>query len=386
MSAEGAFLSAEDADSAGGEGAFYLWTLKELDDALGPQESRYAAGRYGVREEGNFVSPETGPGKNILFLKNGKSGYERDPARAEALRKTLLAARDRRPRPRKDGKILADGNGLMIAALAVAARIFDRPDYYRTADAAMRFLLARLRSPDGGLFHRFCDGEAAIPAFADDYAFMIRALIELYGTGFEPAWLEEALALNRYLTRHFADPDKGGFFTAADGEDTLIVRKQEIYDGAIPSCNSVMLGNQVRFGHLTGDPGYEEQAARLADRFAGTVRASPSAYCEYLNGLDHLLGPAMDVVIAGEEADPVAREMVRVIRDRYLPSVTVHFRSGRTGHALDAVAPFTRAMTAQDGKATAYVCTGRACSAPVTGPEALRDLIAEKSEHLFRGS
>ena len=139
----------------------------------------------------------------------------------------------------------------------------------------MHFILDRLRLPDGGLLHRYCDGEAAIPAFADDYAFVIRALIELYETSFDPAWLEEALALNQYLDRHFSDTGRSGFFTTSDEGEILIVRKKEIYDGALPSCNSIMLRNLVLLGHLTGDPVHEEQASRLADGFAGIVRRSP---------------------------------------------------------------------------------------------------------------
>jgi uncharacterized protein YyaL (SSP411 family) len=140
-----------------------------------------------------------------------------------------------------------------------------------------------------------------------------------------------------------------------------------------------MLENLVLLGHLTGDPVHEDRAARLADAFAGIIRSSPSAYSAYLCGLDHLLGPASDMVIAGDKSDPVAGMMIRLIRDMYLPSGTVHFRqSPQASPALEAVAPFTRAMTMRDGKTTAYVCTGRTCSDPVTTPEALRELFSIK--------
>jgi uncharacterized protein YyaL (SSP411 family) len=372
---EGAFFSAEDADSPGGEGAFYLWTQKELYDLLGPDEGRFAAGLFHVLEAGNFPSAEAGPGRNILYLRTRDPDHHGDPARIAGIRNRLLAERQKRPRPLRDEKILTDWNGLMIAALALSSRAFGEPEYYRAAETAMRFVLDRLRLSDGGLLHRYCDGEAAITAFADDYAFVIRALIELYGTSFDPAWLEDALALNRYVISHFSDIHGNGFFSTSDKGETLITRTKEIYDGALPSCNSAMLLNLVLLGHLSGDPLHEEQASRLADGFAGIVRNSPSAYSAYLCGLDHLLGPATDIVIAGDGSDRAAQEMIRMIRDTYLPTVTVHFRPSQASPALSAVAPFTRTMTMQNGKTTAYVCTGRSCSAPVTTPKELRELL-----------
>jgi len=387
LSTDGAFISAEDADSAGGEGAFYLWTRKELDDVLGSRDGQYAAAFFGVEDDGNFCSPESGPGKNILYLKPGKIENQRDQARLESIRQTLLTVRGMRPHPGRDGKILTDWNGLMVAALASASRAFENPAYYRTAKTAMRCILDRLRLADGGLLHRYCDGEAAITGFADDYAFIIRALIELYETSFDPAWLEDALSLNQCLERHFSDTDKGGFFTTSDEGEVLLVRKKEIYDGAIPSCNSIMLGNLVLLGHLTGDPVHEEAASRLADSFSGIVSRSPSSFCAYLSGLDHLLGPALDVVIAGDEQDPRVTGMIRQTRDTYLPSVTVNIRpSAADDAALDTLAPFTRTLVPLEGKATAYVCSGRTCSVPVTTIEGLRELLREKSDGEIKDS
>jgi uncharacterized protein YyaL (SSP411 family) len=378
-SPEGAFISAEDADSAGGEGAFYLWTRKELDHVLGPSDGSYAASLFHITEAGNFPATEAGPGKNILYLQSGTGENPVDMSRRADIRRTLLAERQKRPRPQRDGKILTDWNGLMIAALAQSSRAFGAQAYYQAAETAQRFILDRLRTPDGGLLHRYCDGEAAITAFAQDYAYLIRALLELYTTSFDPVWLEEAILLDQYLSRHFSDSAQGGFFTTSDKGEFLIARTKEIYDGALPSCNSVMLGNLVLLEHLTGNEEYEERASRLADAFAGTVRQSPSAYCAYLSSLDHLLGPAMDVVIAGEGSDPVAMEMIRLVFDRYLPSVTVHFRTPLTSSALEVVAPFIRNMSDRDGKTTAYLCAGRSCSAPLSTPKSLQELL-EKNE------
>jgi uncharacterized protein len=386
LSPEGAFFSAEDADSPGGEGAFYLWTRKELDDILGPSDGPFAARLFSVEESGNFFSPECGPGKNILYLKTDNPRVSEDPSRIISIREKLLAERQKRPRPLRDGKILADWNGLMISALAQSSRAFGNPDTLRMAETAMHVILDHLRDAGGGLLHRYCDGEAAIPAFADDYAFVIRALIDLYETSFDPVWLREALTLNQYTRRHFSDPEGNGFFTTSDNGEILIARKKEIYDGALPSCNSMMLTNLVLLGHLAGDPLHEEQATRLADGFAGIVRRSPSAYSAYLCGLDYLLGPATDVVIAGEGSDTAAGKMIRIIHGAYLPSLTLHLRTPALSDALAAVAPFTRTMTASGGRTTAYVCSGRTCSAPITDPEVLLAALGKKSDGVIRGS
>ncbi|HSA38478.1 MAG TPA: thioredoxin domain-containing protein, partial [Methanoregula sp.] len=378
LSPEGAFISAEDADSPDGEGAFYLWTRKELDDLLGFEDSTFAANLFNVRKKGNFFSAEAGTGKNILFKKKGEGDHQHDESRIESIRQTLLAGRAKRPRPRRDEKILSDWNGLMIAALAQSSRAFDNPDYYRSGETAMRFILDHLRLPDGSLWHRYCDGEAAVVAFADDYACCIWALIELYETSFDPAWLAEALVLDRYQKQHFADTRENGYFTTSDNGETLIVRKKEIYDGAVPSANSVTLGNLVLLGHLTGNPSYEEQAARLADAFSGIIRRSPSSFSFFLCSLDHLLGPASDVVISGEQSDPETTRMIHMIRQTFLPSLTVHVRSSAASLALDALAPFTKFLNAQNRKATAYLCAGQACRSPVTTAEALMELLKEK--------
>jgi uncharacterized protein len=380
ISPEGAFISAEDADSPGGEGAFYLWTRKDLDAVLGPEDGQYAARLFHVTPGGNYPSAESDAGENILYLLPGNPENSGDMAHRQSVQSRLFAVRQRRPHPRRDEKILTDWNGLMIAALAQASRAFDNSGYCSAARRAMLFILNHVKSDNGGLLHRWCDGEAAIPAFADDYAFVIHALLELYGTTFDTVWLEESLQLNRYLSEHFSDPQGRGFFTTSDAGDILIARRKEVYDGVVPSANSVMLRNLVLLGHLTGNPLYEEQAGLLAEGLSGVIRQSPSAYSAFLCGLDHLLGPASDIVVSGETSGTVEHEMVRLIRDTYLPSVTLQVRHPlqQTTAILDALAPFTRTMTVRDGKTTAYVCTGRTCSEPVTTADALRDLISEK--------
>jgi len=383
-SPEGAFVSAEDADSPGGEGAFYTWTREEIDLVLGREDGAFAADLFGVTGTGNFSIPETGKRTNVLFLRNGDLPNPVESSRGESVRQRLLAARAARTRPQRDDKVLTDWNGLIISSLAQAYRAFGDPRYLTTAEQAMRAVLAQVRAPDGGLLHRYCDGDAAIPAFADDYAFVIQALICLYEAGFDPVWLETATELDRHFTGHFHDREQGGYFPTSDLSDLLILRKKEIYDGAIPSSNSVMLGNLVRLGHLTGDPTYEARAFALAESFISVVAQSPAAYAAFLCGLSHLLGPATDIVIVGRKEKADTWALFALVRENYLPSVTVLFRD--TGSSsLDILAPFTRSMVMQDGKATAYACHGTICSGPVTRPEDLADKISRKNEKI-RGS
>jgi uncharacterized protein YyaL (SSP411 family) len=389
LSAEGGFITAEDADSEEGEGAYYVWTKEEFDRILGTADGKFAASLFGLTGTGNFVVPESGRSANVLFLhrqiRETGTAVDAMPAtgssRMEKIRRTLLAARNNRPRPLQDDKILADWNGLVIAALAQAHRAFGDPVYRTAAERAMHFILSQFRAPDGGLLHRYCDGEAAIPAFADDYAFIILALIGLFETTFDPDWLKEAIVMEQYVTEHFHDKVHGGYFSTSEASDPLILRTKEVYDGALPSCNSVMLQNLVRLGHFTGDPIYHKRASALATTFAGLVNDSPSSYTGYLCGLDHLLGPATDIVIAGTGTDPYTQEMIGQVWQRYLPSFTVFLRSpGRAFDGLDLLAPFTRTMEARDGKATAYICHGTTCSSPVTRIEDLVTHLDGKKE------
>jgi uncharacterized protein len=388
QSLEGGFASAEDADSADGEGAYYTWTRKEIDTILGPKDGDLAAGLFGVTEGGNFSIPESGRMTNVLFLSpesipSSQIRYrtnDNELQTAEIIRKKLLTARNKRPRPQLDNKILTDWNALFITALAGAYRAFGDTRYRDAAKKAMFFILSHLRSPDGGLLHRYCDDEAAIPAFADDYAFMIQALIQLYEATFDPEWLETAISLDRYMAGHFLDSENGGFFTTADYSDPLILRRMEIYDGVTPSGNSIMIHNLVWLGHLTGNPVFHERATSLAQRFAATTTRSLSAYTAYLSGVDLLLGPVTNVVIAGGEDAPDTQAMINDLWQDYLPSAMVVGRfSGKIAAGLDSIAPFTRDMVPRNGRATAYVCHGETCSEPVTRPEDLVKRMREKN-------
>ena len=378
-SPEGAFFSAEDADSEEGEGAFYVWTLQEFENLLGSDDASLAALVFGLTPNGNFHDPDRGCGYNILTrtlsLENIAASLEISESmlttRIESIRTRLLAAREGRVHPSLDDKVLCDWNGLFIAALAQAGRVFDNQTYVQGAKTAMQFILNSMRSDDKGLFHRYRSGDAAIPGFADDYAFIIHALIELYQTTFDEQYLVNALKLNGYFFEHFRDTENGGFFTVSDIAEALIIRKKEYYDGATPSSNSVAFMNLLFLSRLTGDASFEENASVLSRSFAGTVNQSPSACTWFLCGLD-LAGESHEVVIVGEDGAEDTKALILALRSMYLPSVTVmQFAPGPHADALGEIAPFIKNLSMIDGKATAYVCYGHACSLPVNDPKAV---------------
>ena len=384
---EGGFYAAEDADSEGEEGRFYLWKAEEVLRLLGPEEVRFAAEVFGIEEEGNFIDSITGSrtGLNILHLAHVEADIaerqgipRKENGRClEEVRLKLLAARAGRSRPQRDEKILADWNGLMIAALARAAFVLDEPLYLDAARAAADFVRTRMKTPAGRLLHRWCGGEPAMTGNLDDYAFMIWGLIELYEAGFAAGDLRLALDLQRVLTDRFRDPEGGFFFTSDDSEE-LLVRLKEGHDGAVPSGNAVTLMNLIRLGRMTGDPILEEETAKLSRAFAESVRRLPSAHAQWLVALEMLVAPSCEVVIVGRPEAGDTRELIEVVRRCRSPRPVLLFRpEGDTEPEIARIAPFTREMRAIDGRATAYVCRNFSCQRPVTDPKELAVVLAE---------
>ncbi|MEI6633957.1 MAG: thioredoxin domain-containing protein, partial [Chlamydiota bacterium] len=294
-SPDGAFYSAEDADSEGEEGRFYVWTPAEVKGVLGEEDGEIACRYYGVTREGNFEG-----GASVLHISVPLEEFAKrektDPGKLHGLldrcRERLLAARGARVRPHRDDKILADWNGLMIAALAKGAAAFDEPRYAASASRAADFILAKLLRPDGSLFHRYRDGAAAVPGFLDDYAFLSWGLLELYEASFETRCLADVLSLTGTMLRLFRDEPGGGFFFRAAGDGDLILRSKEAMDGPYPSGNSIAVWNLMRLGRLTGDTILEERAEEAMRAFAGEVGAAPAAHAQFLSALHYARNPA----------------------------------------------------------------------------------------------
>ena len=309
--ASGAFYSAEDADSEGVEGKFYVWTEQEIDKLLSPEEARLAKKVFGLSPDGNFKDEATGrrTGANILHLplpldqaaESLALGPEKLSSQLETVRSRLLTARNQRIRPLLDDKVLTDWNGLMIAALAQAGRILENDEYTQAAKRAAGFILENMFR-DGRLLHRYRDGQAAITGMLDDYAFFIQGLIELHTATAERQYLESALDLTHACLHHFWDPHNGAFYLTPDDGEELLTRPKEVTDGAIPSGNSVFLSNLLRLGQLTDNTELAQKANELINAFSGTVAEIPAGCTFFLCGLDMALQPS------GQEGDKGSQE------------------------------------------------------------------------------
>lgn len=371
-SPEGGFYTAQDADSEGEEGKFYLWSPEEITQILGKREGQFFCDFYNVTSEGNFE------GRSILNLIHHRGGIftgEADPAlnkRIDAARKKLFAARELRIHPHRDDKILTSWNGLMISALARGAWVLNEERYALAADRAARFILASLCDDKGRLLARYREGKASFPAYLDDYAFLTWGLIELYQASFNVDYLAEALKLTRQMKELFWDGEKGGFFfTGSDGEK-LLARPKEIYDGATPSGNSVTALNLLRLARLTAGSQLEELASNQMRAFGGTVAGYPVGYTFYLCALDFALGPPVEIILAGDKEAGETKEMLNKLRQTYLPSATILLSpGGREGEKMAALVPNISGRYPVDNKTAVYICRDYICQAPVTEPEKL---------------
>jgi len=387
---DGAFFSAEDADSDGREGAFYVWPRADFDrvltDALGGAEAAFAREVFGVEERGNFADEATGQftGENVLHRRRSIAqiaaaagvGDDEVRDRLARIRRTLLASRAHRPRPLLDDKILTDWNGLMIAAFAVAGYRFAEPSYVRAARRAADFVLAHLRV-EGRLQHRYREGEAALNAGATDFAYMVWGMVELYGATLEVRWLEEASRLAGEVIDGFWDDENGGVFNSAADVDDVAVRQREIHDGATPSANATLWYALGRLAQLTGDSRWLEHARRIGDGFGRAVTTNPSAHPMSLVALDLELGPSREVVIAGSRRAADTTELLEILRQGYRPRTAVLLRPDDAAEIarLDMLAPFASSHVRQE-RASAYVCERFACQRPTTDAVELLRLIS----------
>lgn len=364
---EGAFYSAEDADSQGEEGLFYTWTKSEIEALLDERAPEYC-GVYDISKNGNFE------GRNIPNL-IGYEGFKDVRPSFENERGKLFEARSKRVRPALDDKVLTGWNGLMIAGLARAARVLENRDYYDAAARAARFILEKLVREDGRLLARYRDGEARYPAYSPDYAYFISGLLELYEAGFEPGFLEAALGLNRDLIKLFWDETKGGLYYTGSDAEALLTRPKETDDGAIPSDNAVAALNWIRLSRLTGDPDHEMRAERSFRAFANPVMNQPTAHAFWLCALITARQPGREVVVVGQPDDGVVQALLADLNRRFDPFTTVLLKGMDDAGAIVNLAPFTASMTPVEGKAAVYICKGNACQAPVTDlPKAMREI------------
>jgi uncharacterized protein YyaL (SSP411 family) len=385
-SPEGAFYSAEDADSEGEEGKFYVWTLPQLEEVLGKEDGALAATVWNAKKGGNFHDEASGQASdaNVLHLTDEVKetamslGMTEDALvqRKEAIRLKLLQGRSTRVRPGLDDKVLTDWNGFMIAALAKAGSALGEPSYIDAAEQAVAFVLKTLKRDEGRLLHRYRDGEAAIAGHLDDHAFLVWGLLELYEATFDARYLEEANSINKAMLDNFWDEEAGGFYlTAADGEE-LLVRQKETYDGAMPSGNSVAMLNLLRLSHLTGDTDLVKRASEMGATFSAEVGKMPSGYTQMMSALDMALGGGQEVVIVGDPDKEDTVSMLQALRRPFLPDKVVLLkRPGDDQDDIVDLAPFLKDHHQLDGKATAYVCRDHFCNNPTTDVQTMLDVL-----------
>jgi len=360
MTAEGGgFAASYDADSEGVEGRFYVWDAAEIDAVLGAEDAAFFGEVYDVSPQGNWEH-------HTILQRNHAPAFRDEPGerRLAGLRAKLKAVRDRRVWPGWDDKVLADWNGLTIAALANAAATFQRDDWLAAAVRAWRFILDTMQ--DGGrLFHSHRAGKRLHRGTLDDYANLARAGVALFEATGEAAYVGEVLALIAALDRHFADPHAGGYFVTADDAADLIVRTKHCHDNAVPPGNATLVGVFARLWTITGDPAWHDKAVKQVAAFAGELDGNFFPLMTLLNGYETLQG-ATEVVIVGAPDDPATEALRRAVYARSLPNKIVRRL------APDAVLPAAHPAAGKGlvgGKPALYVCKNMTCGAPVTSPD-----------------
>ena len=373
-SPDGGFYSAEDADSEGVEGKFYVWTQDEIDKIIGDKDKADVFCRYyGVEPEGNWEDSNNLLRVALTVAQTAKLFHRSDKdvtAILELGRAKLFAAREKRVRPRRDEKVLTAWNGLMISALSRAAQALDEPRYREAAERAARHLVAN-RLKDGKLTRT-----VTVPAMVEDYAFLGNGLMDLYEADFNPQWLVTATKLADTMLAQFYDAKAGGFYQTDGRDPSVIVRAKEDYDGAEPSGNSMAALLLLRLAQFTDRADYREAAEKTLRLFGDHLRKAPSTVPQMLCVLDFYLSKLKQIVIAGKAGAADTQAMLHAVRARYLPNAIVILADGGESQgSLTKFLPFLETIEPVDGKATAYVCVNYACQLPTNDRGKLAELL-----------
>jgi uncharacterized protein YyaL (SSP411 family) len=371
----GGFYSTQDADSEGEEGKFFLWTPAEVTAILGEEEGQIFCAAYDVKPGGNFE------GKSILNVplpfEDVAQHLNLSPERlADILargRARLFEAREQRIKPGRDEKIVTAWNGLMLAALAEAARVLGRADYGRIAISNAEFILSTLMK-DGRLFRTWKaePGQAKLMGYLEDYAFYADGLLALYQTTFNPRWFQAARALMDVVLDHFYDDQAGGFFDTADDHERLVTRPKSLQDNATPCGNSMAARVLLQLAAYTGQAKYETPALEMLAALQGPMSQYPGAFTYWLGGLEFALAPPKEIAVIGSPAGADMQEMLRSLFSPYRPNqVVAAVAEGQTeGHP-----ELVESRPARNGQATAYVCQRFSCKQPVTTVAELEALL-----------
>jgi len=374
----GGFYSAEDADSEGREGIFYLWDPEQTASVLDEEQARLFNTCYGVTNEGNFEE-----GKTILnittSMKQLEDEFQKDRAAIENIlknaRNRLFKVRAKRIRPHRDEKIITAWNGLMISSLAYGGAVLEEEKYIEAARRSAEFILSTLHK-NGRLMRYSRDGQVVQKAFLDDYAFTAMGMLDLYEATFDVKWLIEAKSLSNQMIDLFTDTERGGFFLAGKDSEKLIARTKPGSDGAIPSGNSVAAVLLLKLGRLTMDQHFTELGGKVLETFSQQLEQSPAYSSAMLRALDFRLGPTQEIIIAGNADAPDVKQMLKLIHGTFLPNAVVLLHEpDKADSALYNTVPFIKNQTAIEGKATAYVCENYVCKKPVNNVSEFENII-----------
>ncbi len=369
----GAFFSAQDADSEGEEGKFYVWSERQLREILGPDLGDFACKVWGVTSHGNFE------GHNILFRSRSDEqdavqlGLSLEVFREKLVEATrnLYNARSKRVRPGRDEKILTAWNGLMISAFAKTAAVTDNADFRAAAIRAADWCLTHLRDANGRLFRTAnADGTAKLTGYLEDYAFLADALVSLYEATFEAKYLKAAGELADVMLKHFADSNGPGFFFVADDHETLIARTKDVHDGSTPSGNAVAVTVLLRLAKLLDRRDFATKAEETLRGYRATMTDHPAATGQMLIALDFYLGPTTEVAVIAKADEDDRHSALAAIRTAFRPNQVMAIHDLRSGPAPEFI-PLLKDKPMIDGKVTVYVCENFACKAPLVGIEAI---------------
>jgi uncharacterized protein YyaL (SSP411 family) len=369
---DGAFYAAEDADSEGEEGRFYLWSREEIVAVLGKDRGSLVADFYGVSAPQVHTTLQVSTPADAFAKQHSLDSGAFRVTLGKANR-ALFTARSKRARPLRDEKIITAWNGLMISSLAYGSAVLSDPEYATAAARAADFILTHMQR-DGRLLRSFRNQPASTPGYLDDYASLILGLSDLYAATFDVHWLRESDRLSRDMLRLFADPATGGLrYTAVDHE-SLIASNDDAYDGALPSAQSLAALALLRLGRLTMNETFERRGRAVLAANSQSVSQAPQAHTQMLMALDVVLGPTKEIVIAGAADADATRTLVTTVRHRYLPRTVLALHPPSDG-AIEALIPFLKTQTMIDGKPAAYVCEKYVCKLPTGDPKKLEELL-----------
>ena len=361
----GGFYSAEDADSEGEEGKFYVWTSREIIKLLGKEEGELFCDFYNVKVKGNFE------GSTILTARKSKNGYAHKNSisremlnqRLSKSRKILIGERAKRVRPHLDDKIMTDWNGLMISAFSYAALVLDDSSYSVHAEHAANFILDKLRRKDGRLIKHWRNGQSNHLGLIEDYSFFINGLVDLYSATFKSKYLSVADQLTKDMIRLFWDQDQYGFFFSPNDGEQLISNPKELYDGAIPSGNSVAALALLKLGHIMQKEIYRDYINKLFSTFSVQINRMPQAFPMLLIAYDYEQRMKKEVVIAGNVEDKSTQEFLKKLYSTFNPGISVIIHYSKEKQIEDLI-PFVKGQKIINGKVTYYICKNYSCDLP----------------------